>query len=165
MSQAFEPIIIGGSDFLLSAKSSFNYHRRPIADFTFFQCSKSHQFTLKMSFANSALHKLLLMSQVHLFDEGFSPPENFCAVVLNYLRTLTINIGVDEPGRPRRLDCLPIIDPEQQRDCQTRPCWSGSNTIISADLFTFLRQGDNTVTFSLRDSLQHHSSEPLCTMH
>jgi hypothetical protein len=49
-------------------------------------------------------------------------------VVLNYLRALTIKIGVDEPGSPRQLDCLPIIDPQQQEECQTRPCWPGSGS-------------------------------------
>jgi hypothetical protein len=45
--------------------------------------------------------KLLFRSQVHLFSESFRSPHNFFAVVLNYLRTLTIKSGVDGPGRPR----------------------------------------------------------------
>jgi hypothetical protein len=49
-----------------------------------------------------AYHKLLLISQVHLFSEGFNPLYNFFGVDLNDLRTLKIKIGVDEPGRPRR---------------------------------------------------------------
>jgi hypothetical protein len=37
-------------------------------------------------------------------------------MVLNYLRTLTIKIGVGDAGRP-----LPL-------DCQTRPSWPGSSS-------------------------------------
>jgi hypothetical protein len=66
---------------------------------------------------SSFSYKLLLISQVHLFSEGFSSSYNFFAVVLNYLRTFTITIGVHAPGRPRRLNCLPIIDPQQPEDC------------------------------------------------
>jgi hypothetical protein len=76
----------------------------------------------------SGTHKLLLISQIHMFSEGFSPLCIFFAVVLNYLRILTIKNGIDEPGRPRRLDCLHIIDPQQQGDCQTHPCWPGSSS-------------------------------------
>jgi hypothetical protein len=72
--------------------------------------------------------KLLLISHMHIFSEGFSPPYLFFAVVLNYLRTLTIKIVVDEPGRPPWLDCLPIIGPQRQGDFQTRPCWPGQSS-------------------------------------
>jgi hypothetical protein len=50
------------------------------------------------------------------------------AVVLNSLRTLTTKIGIDESGRPRQLDYLLLIDPQQQGDCKTRPCWPGSSS-------------------------------------
>jgi hypothetical protein len=83
-------------------------------------CSRFHSIQL--------CGKLLLISQVHLFSEGFSPLYNFFAVILNYSRILTIKIGVDEPRRPQRLDYLAIIDPQQQGDCQTRSCWPGSSS-------------------------------------
>jgi hypothetical protein len=67
-------------------------------------------------------NKLLLISQAHLFSECFSPPYNCFAVIMNYLRTVTIKIHVNEPERPRRLDCLLIIDLQQQGDCQTHSC-------------------------------------------
>jgi hypothetical protein len=59
------------------------------------------------------VNKFLLIGRVHLFPERFSPSYNFVAVLLNYLRTLTIKIGVDDSGHPRGLDCLPIIDLQQ----------------------------------------------------